>query len=98
MRGKHKMGVLGCTLGRRNSPGSSTSAVLREKLLRKRHFSSIRNDLQNNTIALYTIHITTHHYPCDGICTGETMNNDTQQNRVQETSLSKTSSRYRGAT
>ncbi len=33
------------TLGSRNSPGSSTSAVCRLKLLRNRHFSSIRNDL-----------------------------------------------------
>ena len=34
------------TLGRRNSPGNSTSAVCWEKLLRNRHFSSIKNDLQ----------------------------------------------------
>ncbi len=36
------------TLGSRNSPGSSTSAVLSEKLLKKRHLSSITNDLREN--------------------------------------------------
>lgn len=36
------------TLGSKNSPGSSTSAVCELKLLRKRHFSSIKNDLKSN--------------------------------------------------
>ena len=33
------------TFGSRNSPGSSTSAVCKLKLLKKRHFSSIKKDL-----------------------------------------------------
>lgn len=36
------------TLGIRNSPGNSTSAVFKLKLLKKRHFSSIKKDLRNN--------------------------------------------------
>lgn len=36
------------TFGSKNSPGNSTSAVLIEKLLKKRHFSSIKKDLQRS--------------------------------------------------
>ena len=34
------------TFGSKNSPGSSTSAVCKLKLLKKRHFSSIKKDLR----------------------------------------------------
>lgn len=39
-----------CTFGNRNSPGSSTSAVCCEKLLKNRHFSSIRKDLSTSKL------------------------------------------------
>lgn len=37
------------TFGNKNSPGNSISAVLRLKLLRNRHFSSMRKDLKKMT-------------------------------------------------
>ncbi len=47
-----------CTFGKRYSPGISTSAVAREKLLRNRHLSSRRNDLEGMiktvSIVMYT--------------------------------------------